>query len=196
MIYTIFSDAVPVAQRTIIFYQVHAVLQIVTVAATPLAATLLGIDPWLAVWIAYGLWIFGTTCILFVPETLTLRQKAEDRMRSSAASGAQGDQAASERPVKKLTFQSMVQQAMFSIRDDMSHIWRFLLGSKGIMLLIISNGFYFPVRTAFNVDLLQYITKRFNWTWSTVSQRRVRLQVYIAANVSVFSLLGYLCLIY
>lgn len=168
MIYTAYSDAVPVAQRTILFYQVHAIVQIAAVAATPLAATLLRIDPWLAVWVGYGLWVLGTMCVLLLPETLTLRQKADDRMRSGSVSGAQADETSSDRPVKNLTFQSMVQQAMFSIHNDMAHLWRFLLGSKGIMLLIISNGFYFPIRIAFNVDLLQYITKRFNWAWSTV----------------------------
>lgn len=163
MCYTLFSDVTPAAERTMVFYQLNAVLRIVGVAATPLAAFLLGVNPWMALWIGIGLLIIGTCCTLLLPETLDLR-KAADQRRASGEIQAEF----APHPVGKVSAKSAIQRALASARSDFSHIWRFLLGSKGIMLLMVCNALAFPLKLVFDSDLLQYMTKRYHWSWSTV----------------------------
>ena len=163
MCYTLFSDVTPAAERTIVFYQLNAVLRIVGVAATPLAAFLLGVNPWMALWIGIGLLVVGTGCTLLLPETLDLRKLADQRGPSR---DVRADFAPQE--VAKVSAKSAVQQALASARSDFSHIWRFVLGSQGIMLLMVCNALAFPLKLVFEGDLLQYMTKRYHWSWSTV----------------------------
>ncbi len=163
MCYTLFSDVTPAAERTIVFYQLNAVLRIVGVAATPLAAFLLGVNPWMALWIGIGLLVVGTGCTLLLPETLDLRKMADQRGPSR---DVRADFAPQE--VAKVSAKSAVQQALASARSDFSHIWRFVLGSQGIMLLMVCNALAFPLKLVFEGDLLQYMTKRYHWSWSTV----------------------------
>lgn len=165
MVYTLFSDVVPAAERTMVFYQLNTVLRIVNVAATPLAAFLLGVNPWIALWIGMGLLIVGTGCTLLLPETLNLR-KAADQSRPS------GDVQTEYAPqsVTKISAKTAIQRALASARSDFSHIWRFLLGSQGVMLLMASSALVFPLKLVFERDMmLQYMTKRYHWSWSTVS---------------------------
>ncbi|KAF1733307.1 hypothetical protein CRV24_007206 [Beauveria bassiana] len=164
MCYTLFSDVTPAAERTMVFYQVNAVLRIVGVAATPLAAFLLGVNPWIALWIGIGLLVVGTACTLLLPETLDLRRAADQRRASHGAWAEPGPQ-----PMAKVSAKSAFQRALASARSDFSHIWRFLLTSQGVMLLMVCNALAFPMKLALDGDLLQYMTKRFHWSWSTAT---------------------------
>lgn len=165
MIFTMLTDTTPSAQRSVTFYYVSAVQRIVTVASTPLAAKLLSIDPWVTLWIGYGCFVLGVVATLFLPETLKLRQSADD-LRRGELNESIAPQAV---PSKRLSAQSVLSQALFSARNDVAHLWRFLIGSNSVMTLISAAGFVYPVVIAFSGDFLQYLTKRFNWTWSTVS---------------------------
>lgn len=167
MCYTLFSDVIPAADRTLVFYQLNAVLRIVSVAASPLAAFLLSVNPWIAVWIGLGLLLLGTGCTLLLPETLELR-KAADQKRASCDYHS-GSAATTATNSNAFSAKSAFQQALSSARADFTHIWRFLLGSKNIMLLMTCNALVFPLRLAFDGDLLQYMTKRYDWSWSMVS---------------------------
>ncbi|KAM3524283.1 hypothetical protein MY4038_007824 [Beauveria bassiana] len=164
MCYTLFSDVTPAAERTMVFYQVNAVLRIVGVAATPLAAFLLGVNPWMALWIGIGLLVVGTACTLLLPETLDLRRAADQRRASHGAWAEPRPQ-----PMAKVSARSAIQRALASARSDFSHIWRFLLTSQGVMLLMVCNALAFPMKLALDGDLLQYMTKRFHWSWSTAT---------------------------
>ncbi|KAM3502267.1 hypothetical protein MY10362_004974 [Beauveria mimosiformis] len=164
MCYTLFSDVTPAAERTMVFYQVNAVLRIVGVAATPLAAFLLGVNPWMALWIGIGLLVVGTACTLLLPETLDLRRAADQRRASHDVCAESGPQ-----PLTKVSAKSAIQRALASARNDFSHIWRFLLTSQGVMLLMVCNALAFPSKLALEGDLLQYMTKRFHWSWSTAT---------------------------
>ncbi|TQV90710.1 MFS transporter [Cordyceps javanica] len=166
MCYTLFSDVTPAAERTMVFYQLNALLRIVAVAATPLAAFLLGVNPWMAVWIGVGLLGIGTGCTLLLPETLDLRKAADQRRPSG---DVQAEFVAQPPPVARVSAKSAIQRALASARSDFSHIWRFLLGSPGIMLLMVCNALAFPLKLAFDGDLLQYMTKRYHWSWSTAT---------------------------
>ncbi|EGX91542.1 MFS transporter [Cordyceps militaris CM01] len=164
MCYTLFSDVTPAAERTMVFYQLNAVLRIVNVAATPLAAFLLGVNPWIALYIGIGLLGIGTVCTLLLPETLDLRKVAEQRRlpRERAEEFA-------PQPISKVSAKSAIQRALASARSDFAHIWRFLLGSQGIMLLMVCNALVYPLKLVFDSDLLQYMTKRYHWSWSTAT---------------------------
>lgn len=167
MCYTLFSDVIPAADRTLVFYQLNAVLRIVSVAASPLAAFLLSVDPWIAVWIGLGLLLLGTGCTLLIPETLEFR-KAADQKRASCDHHS-SSAATTTTNFNVFFFKSAFQHALSSAQADFTHIWRFLLGSKNIMLLMTCNALVFPLRLAFDGDLLQYMTKRYDWSWSMVS---------------------------
>lgn len=172
--FTMLSDTIPAAQRSTTFYYISAVQRIVVVAATPLAAALLKIDPWITLWIGYGSFVVGTLTALLVPETLKLRQKADDLKKGSNRLSQ-----ASLGPVH-ISTKSVISQALSSTRDDVSHLWRFLVRSEGVRILILAAGFYFPIKIAFGSDLLQYLHNRFGWDYSTVCLPTPQYQSFLA----------------
>lgn len=62
----------------------------------------------------------------------------------------------------------MAQRAWFSAKNDVSHVWRFIFTSKTVLLLLLAYGPFYLIKLTFNLDILQYMTRRFNWEWSTV----------------------------
>ncbi|POR35467.1 COP9 signalosome complex subunit 2 [Tolypocladium paradoxum] len=165
MVWTILADAVPVAERTAVFYQLHALTLILAVLVNPLAALLLSIDPWIAMWLGFGILVVGTLSSLLVPETLRLRQMADSRRRRSVGGGVDDDGDDFVVRAKR----GKMQQAWFAVKNDMSHIWRFVFASKSIMMLVVAYGLFFTLRLNFSLNMLQYMTKRFSWKWSTAT---------------------------
>lgn len=163
MVWTILADAVPVAERTDVFFRLYALTLVLAVVVNPIAAMLLNIDPWIAMWLGFGILVLGMFSSLLVPETLRLRQAADSKRRARSRSRSIGRR---DEPVggKK----SKLQQTWFAVRNDMGHIWRFIFASKSIMMLIAAYGLFFPVKLNVTLNILQYMTKRFNWKWSTV----------------------------
>ncbi|CAF3555569.1 unnamed protein product [Fusarium graminearum] len=76
-------------------------------------------------WIGFGFMVFGTLCILLIPETMHLRRKDDDERHD------ENEQADGER-------KGVLKQAWFSIKNDMQHVWRFIFASKSIMMLMFS----------------------------------------------------------
>lgn len=167
MVWTLLSDAVPVAERTGVFYMLAAMNLILSIVLSPLSALMLSINPWIAMWIGYAAMVLSIVPCVFMPETLKLRQKADDKRRHEEPAGEvlnrgpEGDGA-------KLTTKSVARQAWFAVKNDLGHIWRFIFASRSIMALIFAFGAFSPVRLAYATNMLQYMTKRFDWTWSTV----------------------------
>lgn len=168
MLWTLLADAIPVAERTRVFYLIRAMNLFLGVILNPIAAALLTIDPWFSMWFGYGALILGMLLTLLVPETLKLRQKADDKRRHEQAHGETTNQS-SEADGVKLTKGNVARQAWFAAKNDMGHIWRFIFASKSVMSLIIAYGCYYPVKLSFSYSLLQYMAKRFDWSWSRVS---------------------------
>ncbi|PWI68291.1 hypothetical protein PCL_02060 [Purpureocillium lilacinum] len=164
MVWTILADAVPVAERTDVFFRLYALTLVLAVVVNPIAAMLLNIDPWIAMWLGFGILVLGMFSSLLVPETLRLRQAADSKRRARSRSRSIGRR---DEPVagKK----SKLQQTWFAVRNDMGHIWRFIFASKSIMMLIAAYGLFFPVKLNVTLNILQYMTKRFNWKWSTAT---------------------------
>lgn len=170
MIWTILADAVPVARRTSVFYLLHAMTLLLAVLISPISAMLLSINPWIAMWIGFGFLVVGCFASLLVPETLKLRQKADSQQRRRT-SIAQDDGA---QPIfGATTRKNWLNRAWFTVKNDMGHIWQFVFSSKSILMLMLAMGFSFPVKLNFSQNLLQYMTKRFGWEWSTVGVNKV-----------------------
>lgn len=161
MVYTIVADVVPVSQRTDMFFRLVALVLIFNVIFNPISAWLLQFDPWLSMWIGFGFMVFGTMCILLIPETMHLRRK-DDRRHNEEHENEQLNGVS-------LSKHNVLKQAWFSIQNDMQHVWRFIFASKSIMMLMLAIAFFFPVRTVLTGVLLQYMSKRFDWSWSKVS---------------------------
>lgn len=169
MCYTVVTDAIPAANRSTVFYYIIACSRIITVLLTPLSAYLLDIDPWMTQSSGFIVIISGVFLTLMLPETLILRQKADDKRRTTRdAPTARPLVTTLEPGASSSTLSTFIRRSWTSAQNDMSHIWHFLLGSKSIMALIVASGFLFPVRISFAQDVTQYMTKRYNWTWAEV----------------------------
>lgn len=169
MVYTIVADVVPVEERTDMFFRLVALVLIFNVIFNPISAWLLQYDPWLSMWIGFGFMVFGTLCILLIPETMHLRRKDDER-HEHADVGKSG----------------VLRQAWFSIKNDMQHVWRFIFASKSIMMLMFAVALFYPTRITLTGPLLQYMSKRFNWSWSKVS--------HLLRCASITDRIGYICI--
>ncbi|SCO78811.1 uncharacterized protein FRV6_03024 [Fusarium oxysporum] len=158
MVYTIVADVVPVSKRTDMFFRLVALVLIFNVIFNPISAWLLQFDPWLSMWIGFGFMVFGTMCILLIPETMHLRRK-DDKRHNEEHENEQIHGVS-------LSKHNVLKQAWFSIQNDMQHVWRFIFASKSIMMLMLAIAFFFPVRIVLTGVLLQYMSKRFDWSWS------------------------------
>ncbi|UKZ81516.1 hypothetical protein TrVFT333_009288 [Trichoderma virens FT-333] len=183
MVWTIIADVVPVAERTSVFYQVYAMNLIISVAVNPLAAWLLSIDAWLAMWIGNGILAVGMLSSALIPETLKLRQAADNKRRGQGASPPVEDE--SQSSSRKLPgAKDLARRAWFSVKNDVSHVWHFIFASKSVVLLLLAYGPFYLIRLAFILDILQYMSRRFNWEWSTATYINT-----ISSLTAVFTLL-------
>lgn len=170
MVWTIVADVTTVASRTVTFNRLAAAGMIFQVMVNPISAWLLRFDPWISMWIGFAFLVAGTFSVLMIPETLRLRQKADDRHRAEHPDAEGYTPGASVHDGHEFPFgkQSVLKQAWFTVKNDMKHVWRFIFASKSVMMLMLACATFYPVRMAYIGILLQYMTKRFGWTWSTV----------------------------
>ncbi|KAL7934718.1 COP9 signalosome complex subunit 2 [Trichoderma chlorosporum] len=183
MVWTVIADVVPVAERTSVFYRVYAMNLIISVAVNPLAAWLLSVDAWLAMWIGNGILVVGLLSSALIPETLRLRQAADERRSGQDVSPPVEDE--SEMASRKFPgAKYLAHRAWFSVKNDVSHVWRFIFASKSVVLLLLAYGPFYLIKLAFVLDILQYMTRRFNWEWSTATYFNT-----ISSLTAVFTLL-------
>lgn len=183
MVWTIMTDSTSPANRTSLFYQMHAMMLILSAAFRPLAAWLLSIDPWLPMWIGLAALVLSMFSTLLIPETLPLRQQSAHhdhnhvhplaKVRGGGGGGG-----------------GVLATALGTAARELSRIWRFILGSRSIMLLVLADGLLNPIYAAVEMNLLQYVTVRFGWDWSTATYLTTVNKV-----VSVIVLLGILPLL-
>ncbi|KAL7947597.1 major facilitator superfamily domain-containing protein [Trichoderma barbatum] len=183
MIWTIVADVVPIAERTSVFYRIYAMHLTIAVAATPIAAWLLSIDAWLTMWVGYGILAVGILSSALIPETLKLRQAADNKRRGQDAEPPVEDESQST-PRKPSSAKDLARRAWFSAKNDVSHVWRFIFASKTVVLLLLAYGPFYLIKLAFVLDILQYMTSRFHWEWSTATYINT-----ISSLTAVFTLL-------
>jgi hypothetical protein len=152
MVWTILTDSTTASNRTSLFYQMHAMMLILSAAFRPVAAWLLSIDPWLPMWIGLVALVASMFSTLLIPETLQPRKLADH-----------------EHPVLAKGRGGLLQTTVSTAVQELSRIWRFILGSKSIMLLVMADGLMNPIYMAFEMNMLQYVTNRFKWDWSSAT---------------------------
>jgi MFS family permease len=186
MIWTIVADVVPVAERTSVIYRLYAMNLFISVVINPLAAWLLSIDPWLTMWIGNGVLATGLLASALIPETLKFRQAADNKRRGQDTLSATQNESQSQ-PNKIPGAKDLARRAWFSAKNDVSHVWRFIFTSKSVVLLLLAYGPFYLIKLAFVLDILQYMTRRFNWEWSTVRKNpilmyNIQLAVSLTSN--------------
>ncbi|KAJ6782320.1 hypothetical protein PWT90_08643 [Aphanocladium album] len=165
MLFTVISDTVPVEQRTAVFFAMYAVTLLILVVVNPISAHLMSIDPWIALWLSYGILIFSAVVSLFVPETISLSRALAKRGGSLNENLEHSDLTDGE--------QDEAEQAgegwLIAARRDTKRILRFIFASRGIVILLTAYGASIFVQYNILINLLQYMTKRFSWDWPTAT---------------------------
>ncbi|RDA95411.1 hypothetical protein CP533_3437 [Ophiocordyceps camponoti-saundersi (nom. inval.)] len=164
MIWTIVADVTPIADRTTVFYRLHSLSLILAVVVNPIAALLLSIDPWIGMWLGFVTLLVGVLVIYMIPETLSLRHR-DDTSPPDSSSTDDDDDRDIRMPVKE----SCIMQAFAAARQDLGHVWRFVLASRSIVTLISAYGLSIPASLSIQLYILQYMTRRFAWEWSTAT---------------------------
>ncbi|PHH73090.1 hypothetical protein CDD80_4039 [Ophiocordyceps camponoti-rufipedis] len=157
MIWTIITDITPISDRTTIFYQLQACYLLFAVLVNPLSAFLLSIDPWIGMWLGFGALIFSVAAACLIPETLCLRHRDDETEHVSARDG--------ETPMKVKA--AWFVEAGAAIRRDAGHVWHFVFASRSIVTILLAYGLYIPAKLGVRLNILQYMTRRFGWEWST-----------------------------
>ncbi|KAI9756993.1 MAG: hypothetical protein M1815_002328 [Lichina confinis] len=152
MVWTILTDSTSASNRTSLFYQMHAMMLLLSAAFRPVAAWLLSIDPWLPMWIGLVALVASMFSTLLIPETLRLRKLAD-----------------LEHPVLAKGRRGLLQTALSAAAQELSRIWHFIRGPRSIMLLVMADGLMNPIYMAFEMNMLQYVTNRFKWDWSAAT---------------------------
>ncbi|KAM0463489.1 hypothetical protein ACHAO4_000204 [Trichoderma viride] len=156
MVWTILTDAIAPEKRTTLFYQMHAMMLILSTIFRPIAGWMLSINPWLSMWTGLGSLALSTALTLLIPETLHLAQ---------SSNGQQAHGHGSHFPPLGPK-QGVVRTAWDTARKDALRVWQLLQNSKNLYPLILGMAFYTPIHTGFEMNMLQYVTARFGWDWS------------------------------
>ncbi|KAI9163984.1 MFS transporter [Paramyrothecium foliicola] len=166
MLWTIVADVTPAAERTRAFYLLSACIIALSVIIKPLSAFIMNLDPWIDMLIGLIALVIGTLVTLLIPETLALRREA-DAKRLADENSNDGQAPTAEEPLLGVgKDDSVLRMAWNTTRDAAVHMWHFIFASKSIMWLLSCYVVAFPVDQAFTTYLLQYMTKRYDWSWS------------------------------
>ncbi|KAL0937506.1 MFS transporter [Colletotrichum truncatum] len=182
MVWTMISDVIPISNLTAVYYKIGAVALLGDLVVAPLSAVLLTKSPWLALSMGMGLIFFGACLPPFIPETSELRRAADEEVEQRL--NRTNDDAERDK-------RSLREQIVFAMKNDMNHVYNFLIRSKRILALII--GFNLTVITKYvRMEIMsQYVHNLFGWSWakatllgtvSTVTNMTMFLAVLPAAS--------------
>lgn len=167
--YTIISDVVSASNRASIFYIMNAAMRGALIIASPLAAKMLDINPWTTMLTGVGIMSAAPLAVLALPETLGLRKVKTAHSESHDANDTESvtaDQPLIRPAEERGSFVTAISE---TLSDNFGHIWEFLRSSKSFAIILAAAAFANPMKLAFIAQLLQYMTNRFNWTWSQAS---------------------------
>ncbi|KAK5990617.1 Efflux pump ustT-like protein [Cladobotryum mycophilum] len=162
VIYTLITDITLPAERGIVFSRITAVVLLSNLMDQPMAASLMKVNPWIPMWMAYGAQAVAATAAVFVPETIQLRRRADKQHRAEEPLSDDEDS-------NKKDHRQLIQQVWAVVKNDVTHVWSFIIGSKDIMLFVFAFAVCTSFRASHIANLLQYITLKFNWEWSTAA---------------------------
>ncbi|KAL1865647.1 hypothetical protein VTK73DRAFT_5121 [Phialemonium thermophilum] len=191
MLYTFLSDVVPLAAHATVFFQVMSVDLLGQTLAGPVAGMLMRKSDWLPLMVGLGLLAVGTLTGLVFPETLELKrlkhalQAAESSAAESEDDGALADAETIDaaREVDALDGDDQKgwtwRKLLATWKKNLGEVWEFVLGNKRVTFLMVSLVFTIMGRLV-NELLLQYATKRYDWSWDKAS---IFLTVRTSANM-------------
>jgi hypothetical protein len=134
----------------------------------PISAALLSINPWVPILVGMGLVFLSMPLTIFIPETLELRQAADEQIRRvihQSDGAAEGHSEILNDDNAKTT---LVQRLVFSVRNDFTHVWRFLISTPGVPMLLLGYNLSTVIQYAKIELFLQYVHQRYGWSWQEV----------------------------
>ncbi|KAK1506480.1 [Colletotrichum costaricense] len=156
MTWTMISDVVPISSLTAVYYKIGAIALAGELVVAPLSAYLLSKNPWLPLSVGMVLLIIGTCLPPFIPETLELRRAADQEVEQTLSRSE--EDARDKRTLK--------QQIIFAVKNDMGHVYTFLIKSKSVISLVL--GFNLTVIVKYvKIDIMsQYVHNLLGWSWA------------------------------
>ncbi|KAF6803553.1 MFS transporter [Colletotrichum musicola] len=160
MVWTMVSDVIPISNLTAVYFRIGAVVLGGELVVVPLSAYLLAFNPWLPLTIGTSLLLVAAALSFFIPETLELRQAAdvevEQRLHRSGDDGARDKR-------------TLREQIVFTMKNDMAHVYNFLIKSRRIVALIMAFNMTVIVKYVKIEINAQYVHNRFAWSWAKES---------------------------
>ncbi|KAK2729476.1 major facilitator superfamily transporter [Colletotrichum kahawae] len=179
MVWTMISDVVPISNLTSVYYKVGTIALTGELVVAPISAALLTKSPWLPLCLGQALLTFGACLPPFIPETSEFRRAADVEVeqtlhRAEAADGAESAK------------RTLREQIVYSMKNDMNHVYNFLIKSKRILPLVL--GFNLTVIIKYiKVEITsQYVHNLFGWSWAKASRTltATRTQATLLGTVS------------
>ncbi|OJZ79635.1 hypothetical protein ASPFODRAFT_148805 [Aspergillus luchuensis CBS 106.47] len=151
MLFLIASDVTSEAHRSTSFFYLSAIPLIGQLLAAPLTYAAMAKGNWFSVLLGFGGLVVSTLAILVTPETHSMRHSDScDDYRSSV------DYTSPPLGVRALVV-SVSRQAAVSVRT--------VFWSNKLSLLLM-NFLFTSISESIPPILMQYVTKRFQWTWA------------------------------
>lgn len=142
------------------YYKVGTIALTGELVVAPISAALLTKSPWLPLCLGQALLTFGACLPPFIPETSEFRRAAdvevEQTLHRAEADGAESAK------------RTLREQIVYSMKNDMNHVYNFLIKSKRILPLVL--GFNLTVIIKYiKVEITsQYVHNLFGWSWAKV----------------------------
>lgn len=173
MAYTMIADVVPVEDRATVFFQFGATFSIAELISGPLAGAVMLKSNWLCMLLGLGLWVLANLICCVVPETLEVRRLADqlnnaDNDDGDAESDAINNAENETDNDRRAGGQSLISMAKLQLQSSTVEVHDFAVANRGLFFLMLSLVFVVLSRVV-QILLLQFTTKKFNWTWSQVS---------------------------
>ncbi|GJC82700.1 efflux pump ustT [Colletotrichum liriopes] len=156
MTWTMISDVVPISNLTAVYYKIIAVAFGGELVVAPLSAYLLSKNPWLPLTAGMVLLILGACLPPFIPETLELRRAADEEVEQTFHRSENGTK--DKRTLKE--------QIVFAVKNDMGHVYKFLIKSRRVMSLVAGFNLTIVVKYVKAEIMAQYVHNLFGWSWA------------------------------
>ncbi|KAL1865867.1 hypothetical protein Daus18300_006979 [Diaporthe australafricana] len=162
MLYTMLADVLHVEEMTPILFRFYSVFLVAELVANPLGGFLLSKGAWVSLITGNIFMVLVLLSVYILPETLAVRRWHDARTGKAPnpqLARLNGDD--DDEGLKK----SSMRAALDDARQQLVEVWKFLLGNKRIVVLMLPLIFVTLGRYIQEM-LLQYSTKRYGWSWS------------------------------
>ncbi|KAK3996392.1 major facilitator superfamily domain-containing protein [Cladorrhinum sp. PSN332] len=185
MLYTIIADVVPVTERATVFFQLTACFLTSQMIAGPLGGVMMRRDPWDPLMASLGFFALSGLVLWALPETLRVHDHKNTDVHQEEEEEEEEEETSSSPDARK------VWEKVCAGVGDLS---RFILGNKSLVFLMLSLTFIILGRFVGEV-LLQYSTKRYDWSWSDASfVLTIRSAVSLVNLLALMPIASWFCL--